>query len=671
MQSKKLKQSVIRNAFSRMKLAHQAKNPVFLLLFVLGCIALIIFLQQIFYQTDNIFLYGQMTFWLWMTVFFSSLAESISIGQNSDLILERIGSGGRLVKKLSSLVDITNYKKVRKDSIKSGNLILLQGGDEIPFDGEVVKGVSYINETDTTGALELKLKSPNKDNILVTGSIVEGSDWIVMKVSFSSHKSFFTRVTKLLRNINRQAMPSEMALQRLILGLSVLFISVIFVIWVLAGYVGLEMPIIYLIDLIVILLPTTISGLQRAIIFNGKTKLAAHNIIVQDQIAFDNAVDINIVLLDKTGTLTFGQREMIQFRTTSEGSKEDYFRYLYLSSIEDTQEGQSITSFAINNARLLNKEIKTDSYEYLPFSASNPISGCNYNNIEIRKGSLRAIAKYLGKTIQNLPEEIQDIANEIAKTHGTPLILTVNKRIFGVINLRDSFRKGIVQQISNIQEAGIPTIMVTGDNSITASYIAKKLGIKTFYADSTPEKKLELIRSFQEKGFVVAMCGDGVNDALALAQADIGYTFEDKSQVHSILSGNIIAKSYDLSGLLELKNECKKITVRRGALTVYSITSDLAKYFVIVPALFSTAFPALAKLNIMQFQSPESALLASVIFNALIIPCLTPLIFYDLKIEKNKTYLWRIILLCGFGGVISPFLFIKLIEFIIYRVGLI
>lgn len=673
MQTKKWKNhSIVRNAFCRMRSIYQDKNPIFFLVFILSCFSSIIFIKQIFFYTDNILLYGQITFWLWMTMFFSILAESIASDQSSNLTSEKMDNSAALVKKLNSLADIQTYKEVKRGSIKSGDLILLHSGDEVPFDGEVTSGISYVNETDTTGALEYKLKTPTKDSILVAGSVIEGNDWIIMKVSFASSKSFFTRAGKLLRNINRQAMPSEIALQKLILGLSILFITVIFVIWVISDYSGSPIPIIYLISLMVILLPTTISGLQKAIIYNGRAKIAAYDIIVQDQVAFDNAVNIDTVLLDKTGTLTIGQREMIEFKLISTTKKKDYFKYLYLSSMKDnTQEGKTIISFVTQNFQSLDKRVKSELYEHLPFSAFNPISGCNYDNIEIRKGSLGAIAKYLDRTIESMPEIVQIFVDEIAKTHGTPLLLTVDKEIVGVINLRDELREGIVEQIHNIQDAGITTMMVTGDNSITASYIAEKLGIKSFYADSTPEKKLELIRSLQEKGFVVAMCGDGVNDALALAQADIGYTFEDQGRVHSILSGNIIAKHYDLSGLLNLKNECKKITVRRGALTVYSITSDLAKYFVIVPALFTTAFPALSKLNIMQFHSLENALLASVIFNALIIPCLTPLIFYDLKIKQNKAYLWRIILLCGFAGITSPFLFIKLIELIIDKIGLI
>ena len=665
-------ESIIKKDFGFIGLISYIKNPLSLLLFVLCCSAFIIFLQQIFYHNDKTLLYGQITFWLWMTMFFSMFTEFAYSRKKFKFISEKITNNHTLVKKLDSLDNINDYQKVKKDSIKSGNLILLHSGKEIPFDGEVIKGMSYVNETDITGSLEHKLKSPDKDNILIAGSIVEGGDWIVMKVSFASNKSFFTRVGRLFRNINRQAMPSEVALQKLIIGLSILFANVIFVIWVIASYSGVEIPVIYLVALMVVLLPTTISTLQRVIIYNGVLKLAARNIIVQDQIAFDNAVDLDIVLLDKTGTLTVGQREMVNFTLTSKTDEKDYFRYLYLSSINDnTEEGKTITAFAIKNCKGLDTKINLELYHYLPFSASNPISGCNYNNMEIRKGSMQAIVKYLGKTIEVLPQEVQNIVKEVAKAHGTPLILTVNKKIIGIINLHDSFRKGVEKQIRSIENSGIATIMVTGDNTITASYIAKKLGIKNFYADCTPEKKLELIRSFQEKGLIVGMCGDGLNDALALAQADIGYTFEDRGYVHSILAGNIVAKHHNLRGIIELRNECKKITVKKGAITVYSITSDLAKYFIIVPALFTTVFPSLSKLNIMQFQSIDSVLLASVIFNGLIIPCLLPLISYNSKNVQNKTYLWRIILLCGFGGIVSPLLFIKLIEFIIYKAGLI
>ena len=676
--------SIIAIAFHRMPQIYRTKNLMFILLFILSCVSLFIFSKQIFYKTDNILLYGQITFWLWMTIFFSSFMEAIALARNEGFefqnkhtektTIERISNSEKVstIKKLKSVANLNNYNEISSSLIKNGNLILLQNGDEVPFDGEIIKGICYVNETDITGSLEHKLKTPAKDNILIAGSIVEGSDHIVMKVSFANTKSFFARAFKLLRNIDRQAMPSEMALQRLTLGLSILFVMVIFVIWVIADYSGLKIPVIYLISLIIILLPTAVSGLQRAVIYNGWANLSTLNITVQDQTAFDNAVDLNVVFLDKTGTLTIGKRKMVEFIPVSDISKEKYLRYLYLSSLKDnTQEGKTIVNFALNNTQVLNQRVNNKLYKPILFSASNPISGCDYDNVEIRKGGLKSIARYLGGNVKTLPEEIKNIATEIAKDHGTPMILTYNKKIIGIINLRDALRKGVTQQIQKIQGNGIITVMLTGDNHLTAAYIANKLGIGAYYANSTPEKKLALIRSFQQKGFVVAMCGDGVNDALALAQADIGYTFEDKGEVHSILAGNIIAKHHDLRGLLDLKDECRKITIQRSALTVYSITSDLAKYFVIVPALFTTAFPALSQLNIMHFRSLESVILSSVIFNALVIPLFAPLIFSKKIIEKRKRFLWHTILTYGLGGIISPFLFIKLIEIIIYNLGLV
>lgn len=677
--------SLAHKAFRQISTAYRTGNSLLLLVLLLSGSALFIFSEQIFYQTDKIWLYGQITFWLWMTVFFSSLIEKIAFDQipvrtSSNINLSKINNFYKdrlwLIKKLDSLKNPQDYRQVSKDSIRPGNLIILENGDEVPFDGKIIKGMCYVNETDISGSLEHKIKTPTKDPVLIAGSILECSNQIIMKVSFTNNKSFFTKAYRLLKRINRQAMPSEMALQRLALGLSLLFLAVIFVIWVIADYSGLKIPVIYLISLIVILLPTTVSGLQKAIIYNGWKQLAKYQITVHDQVAFDNAKDIDIILLDKTGTLTIGKRKMTQFQPVLAATKisdKDYIRYLYLSSFEDqTQEGRSISEFALAKDKLLNKKINPKLYKSLAFSAGNPISGCNYGQTEIRKGSLKAIAKYLGKTVKTLPQEVRDIAGTIAKNHGTPLLLAYNKQIIGVITLQDKFRKGIIGQIQKIQETGIITLMVTGDNILTSAHIANKLGISGYYADSTPEKKLALIRSFQKSGFVVAMCGDGVNDALALAQSDIGYTFEEKGkELHSILTGNIVAGRHDLSGLLDLKNECRKITIKRSALTVFSLTSDLANYFVIVPSLFSTAFPALSRLNVLQFNSLESVILASVIFNAIVIPCLAPIVFYDGNFVINKKFAWRTVLLYGISGIISPLFLIKLIELIILDLGLV
>lgn len=658
--------SVFATAFERMNPVSQKHNFIFLFVLLSSCIALALFLIEVFFNSGRMLLYGQITLWLWLTVFFSSLAESIVLVKHENLQVEKLKKKRTsLVKKIQSIGAIDDYKKVSSASIKSGDLLLLEGGDVIPFDGEVVHNASYVDEADITGSIEPKLKSQDGDNILIAGSVIEGSDWLVMRVSFAVHKSFFTRVSKALGTITRQSMPSEMALQRLITGLSVLFLTVVFTIAVISDYSGNRVPFIYLIELIVVLIPTTLSGLQSAIFYQGQGKLMRKNISIHDSMVFDNAVDINIVLLDKTGTLTLGERKMIEFFPLAEISPKEYCYYLYLSSLRDnTEEGESIVDFALKYYPQEDLKFSEANYEHLPFSAANPISGCNYLDGKIRKGGVKAICKYLGIGVKSLSEEIQEIINNIAKTQGTPLLLAYNSEIIGIINLEDKLRKSARKEIKQIQEAGIETIMVTGDNALTASYIASKLGIDKVYADSTPQKKLALIRALQQKGNVVAMCGDGVNDALALAQADVGYSFPSKSKSH-ISSGNVTSKHRNLAGLLLLKQECQKIIIKQGALTIYSITSDLAKYFIIVPAFFATSFPQLVKINFMGFYSLDTVILASVIFNAIIIPVLMPLIFFDKILIRSAKSLKSVIVLYGLTGFCLPFGMIKLLEIII------
>ena len=527
-----------------------------------------------------------------------------------------------------------------------------------------------MNETDITGDLDSKLKDSANNHVLTAGSIIQGSDSVVMKVSFAKKVSFFTRAAKRIKGINRESLPSELALQRLILGLSILFVSVIFAVWVIARYSGFNIPAIYLIDLVVILLPTTIAGLQHAIIIFGKAKLSKYGVIVHDLVSLDNVVAANVIILDKTGTLTVGRRQMTEFSLLAKLPEKDYLKYLLLSSLNDmTIEGVSIKEYALKKLST-HPKITESEYKYLPFSSSKPISGCNYKKLNVRKGSVSEICRYIGKREGRLSDSIKEVITLIAKSHGTPLLLAVNKEIIGVIHLRDRFRKGAQTQVERLHKQGVKIIMATGDNAQTSLYVAEKLGIETVYSDATPEKKLEIVQNLQEDGYIVAMCGDGINDSLALAQADIGFTFEGSGDVHPIMAGNIISKTHDLSALLELKNICKKMTVKRGSLTVFSLASDVAKYFVIVPALFTTAFPPLSVLNFMHFQSLESVVLASVMFNALVIFILTPVLFRGFSKPKSKYNLWVEIMLYGLGGLLSPFIFIKILEIFILSVGL-
>lgn len=657
----------------RMSPARLAENPMMFLVWVSALTATGICLREFYLENSEIVLYAQMTFWLWMTIYFSSLADVKAENMlPSDFGKQAKDLKTKLVKKIIDKSDFHKYKLVALDSINSGNLIHLTSGDEVPYDGEVVAGRSYVYESDLTGEIGDVLKSPKGDNILIAGSDLSGeNDWLVMKVSFARNKSFFANAINRLKNIRRHSMPSELALKRIILGLSILFISVIFAVAVIADYSGVPIPAIYLIDLVVILLPTTISGLQYSIITFSRARLAGMQITVQDDIALDNAVDIQVVLLDKTGTITIGMREMTEFTLFNNYYESKYLEYLFYSAMEDsTEEGKSIASYAKRNLKDKIESVTPSNYEFYPFSSSNPISGCNYDYKEIRKGSIAAICKYLKIRVSELPDEVKEVTKKIAAAHGTPVLFTVNKRIIGVIHLRDRFRKGVMKQIEQLKKEGMSIRMITGDNELTASYIAKKLGIDSYYADCTPEKKLSIVRDIQSQGYSVAMCGDGVNDALAMAQANIGFTFSENGRVHKMLSGNIISNNHNIFLLHDLRNICKKMTAKRGALTVFSLFSDIAKYFVIVPALFTTAFPPLSVLNFMQFSSMESVILASVMFNSVIIFILTPFVFHDSNWARSKKSLWRNIIIFGVGGIISPFIGIKLFETLITYVGL-
>ncbi len=660
------------NALRKMRLRYLLHTPMLAFIFVVACLATALLLKEINSPTGHVALYSQMVFWIWMTIFFSTLADSYAESKMVSRAPLNLHSKSMFVKKIASLKHLEHVKQIEYSKVRSGNLIILERGDVVPFDGVIVQGACYANETNVTGGLGNIPKSIDGDGILTAGSRIVGDQRIVMRVSFAKKISFFARARKILKNINRQSLPSEVALQRIILGLSVLFVSVIFTVWVIARYSGFTIPPIYLLDLIVILLPTTISGLQHAVILFGKVKLENSGIIINDHVALDSVVDVNIILMDKTGTLTVGKREMNDFSLISEKINEQKcMDYLLLASLHDvTVEGISVLGFAAKRSKLKKRDIDHAKYKYLPFSSSMPISGCDYDGIKIRKGGIGAIANYLNKEVKDLPEPVLRATKIIAVNHGTPILLVVNREIVGIVHLRDRLRKGVIKQLQKLHDDGVATALITGDNAFTAEYVAQRLGIKEIYTEATPEKKLQIVKNLQQKGYVVAMCGDGVNDSLALAQADIGFTFQTSEEMHSIMSGNVVSQNHDLSALVDLKNVCKKMTVRRGALTVFSLASDIAKYFVIVPALFTTAFPPLAVLNFMNFRSLESVVLASVMFNALVILVLTPVIFKDYNRLKSKYSLWTSILLYGAGGLISPFIFIKLIEIFIHWAGL-
>lgn len=669
---KKIPFSVIAlNAIKKIKPYAWLRNPMMEIVFVAACLALVLFLKELHMPTGHANLYAQMTFWIWATLFFSNISEAYA-DSKLDPRMSAYRNKRIKVKRIMDLAHPKKFKEVSLKAIRSGHLILLKNGDTVPFDGLIIKGSCCASETNITGSLDSIIKTKNDNNILAAGSVIENSDYIIMKVSFAPKISFLSRIKRTIKDIKHQSLPSELALQRLILGISALFLTVIFTVWVIARYSGFNIPLIYLVDLTVILLPTTIAGLQYAVITLGKARLFKSDIIVNNPNALDNAIDINMVLLDKTGTLTIGQRKMKEFHNLSKLSDDECMKLLFLSSLKDTTfEGQSIKSFAKKHGKIALEDINKKLHHNLHFSASNPISGCDYDNLEIRKGSLQAIANYLKMKEDELTQKATKLIASISEMHGTPLILTLNKKIIGVLHLSDQFRHGVISQINKLHEEGFEVAMITGDNSLTASYMAKKLGINKFYAEATPEKKLSIIKELQNKGYIVAMCGDGANDSPALAQADIGLELENEREIYqTISSSNLIARTSDLTSIINLKNICKRIATRRGSLTIFSLSSDITKYFIIVPALFTTAFPPLSVLNFMQFRSLEGVVLSSIMFNALTILILMPILVKDYRGTKPKTSPWINISIYGFGGLAFPFIGIKLLEIFIYNAGL-
>lgn len=659
--------AIIAQTISKMAFWKLISNPILALVWVIAFFSTIISSYQFYWQESDAATSFLMTFWLWMTIFFAKLAETLVEYKwlyRSNFCRNNFKES--VVRTTSSIDQLHEGKFVPRKKVKASDLILVYPGEIIPFDGILLKGRLHVNEVDHKGQLTMISKSADGDNLLTEGAVSEGDDIVVMQIKHHEHKSLITRLTRLLGAIERQALPSEIALQKIISGLTILFIMVIFTIAVIADYSGINMPVLYILDLIVVLLPTTISGLQQAIVTYGFGILEAKNIIIRDKMVLDKAVDVDVVVLDKTGTLTCGHREMIDFMLLENSFKNTINEILYYSAFnDDTIEGKTIKHFALHAMDHQAPAIDLTIYKFFPFTHYNNISGCDYHNYEIRKGSVNSVCAYLQIDKNDLPAYITSIVNNIATTHGTPMLLTVNKQIIGVIHLRDRVRKHFKKQIEKIQNSGIVTIMVTGDNDKTAGYIAKKLGLHAYHAEITPEKKLDFIRTLQAQGYTVAMYGDGINDAPALAQSDIGISFEG-SDKHAIDASNIIIKNHDISVILNIQNICHKMNIKRSSLTVFSLASDIAKYFVIVPALFTIAFPSLATLNFINFYSIKTVLLASLIFNALVILFLTPVVFKNTETEySNNSLLWFSMITYGISGILSPFIFIKIFDNII------
>ena len=618
---------------------------------------------------------GQIAGWLWFTVLFANFAEAIAEGrgkaQADSLRRTRTET---TAKKVSSPED-TLWTDTPASQLRKGDLVLCETGDTIPGDGDVIAGIATVDESAITGESAPVIRESGGDRSAVTGGTRIVSDRVVIRIAVDPGNSFLDRMIALVEGAKRQKTPNEIALTILLVGMTILFLLVVVTLPAFAAYSGTVIPPGFLIALLITLIPTTIGGLLSAIGIAGMDRLVRFNVIAKSGRAVEAAGDIDVLLLDKTGTITIGARQAAQFIPFAGVNERELAEAAFLASLADeTPEGKSIVALAKANFGL-SEDMLSGPREFIEFSAHTRLSGINLTqdgqNVAIRKGANDSMLALAGFTAQTAPKDITQNVEKIARDGGTPLLVGRNNRLLGVIHLKDIVKPGIRERFATLRSMGIRTVMVTGDNPLTAAAIAAEAGVDDFLAEATPERKLELIRSEQKGGRLVAMCGDGSNDAPALAQADVGVAMNTGTQA-AREAANMIDLDSDPTKLIEVVMIGKQLLMSRGALTTFSIANDVAKYFAIIPALFLTAYPAMGAINIMGLNNPNSAVLSAIIFNALIIIALIPLALKGVAYRpaSAQTLLRRNLLIYGLGGLLVPFIFIKAIDMLVTLLGL-
>ncbi|HUY69196.1 MAG TPA: potassium-transporting ATPase subunit KdpB [Alphaproteobacteria bacterium] len=651
------------NAIGKLDPRQLIRNPVMFTVGVAGFAATVIACEQGLH--DAAFAFSlQIALWLWFTVLFANFAEALAEGRGkAQADSMRRTKTETMAKKLATK-DGEDFKLVPAAQLRAGDLVLAETGDTIPGDGDVVKGIATVDESAITGESAPVIRESGGDRSAVTGGTRVVSDRVVIEIRVNPGESFLDRMIGLVEGAKRQKTPNEIALNILLIGLTLIFLIVCVTLQGMAAYSGKMVPVIDLIALFVTLIPTTIGGLLSAIGIAGMDRLVAFNVVAKSGRAVEAAGDIDVLLLDKTGTITLGNRMASEFLPVAGASEENLAEAAMLSSLTDeTPEGKSIVRLAEERFGWKAATRSTPDMEFIPFSATTRMSGVDAGGIAIRKGAPDAILKLTG---QQPGAAINRAIERVAKTGGTPLLVARNKQLLGVVHLKDIIKAGIRERFATLRRMGIRTVMITGDNALTAAAIAAEAGVDDFLAEASPEKKLELIRHEQADGKLIAMCGDGSNDAPALAQADVGVAMNTGTMA-AREAGNMIDLDSNPTKLIEVVMIGKQLLMSRGALTTFSIANDVAKYFAIIPALFLGIYPALGALNVMRLGSPQSAVLSAIIFNALILIALVPLALKGVKYRpaSASAILRRNLLLYGGGGLILPFIAIKAIDMIV------
>ncbi len=614
----------------------------------------------------------QITLWLWFTVLFANFAEAMAEGRGkaqADSLRK-----ARAETMAYRLLADGGTEEVPGSKLRTGDVVVVSAGEFIPGDGEVIEGVASVDESAITGESAPVIRESGGDRSAVTGGTRVLSDEIKVRITSNPGETFLDRMIALVEGAERQKTPNEIALNILLAGLTIIFLLAVVTLQPFAIYSGSPQTVFVLVSLLVCLIPTTIGGLLSAIGIAGMDRLIQHNVLAMSGRAVEAAGDVNTLLLDKTGTITLGNRQAVRFVPAPGITVQEMASAAQLSSLPDeTPEGRSIVVLAKEKYGLRGRELGQHDVQFVPFTAQTRMSGVNLDGFEIRKGAADAIAEYLAANGSLLPRELNTEVEQIARSGGTPLVVAEKSRgALGVIELKDIVKGGIRDRFAQLRAMGIRTIMITGDNPLTAAAIAREAGVDDFLAQATPKDKMDLIRREQGQGKLVAMTGDGTNDAPALAQADVGVAMNTGTQAAKE-AGNMVDLDSNPTKLIEVVEIGKQLLMTRGALTTFSIANDVAKYFAIIPAMFAGTFPVLNALNIMHLRTPQSAVLSAVIFNALIIVALIPLALRGVKYRAlgAAALLRNNLLLYGFGGIIVPFLGIKLIDMLITHVRLV
>jgi K+-transporting ATPase ATPase B chain len=641
------------------------KNPVMFVVEIGSVITSIYLFRDLIAKTNTLGFDLQITLWLWFTVLFANFAEAMAEGRGK--------AQADALRRAKSETTAVRYRadgqteEVPSSQLRSGDLCFIIAGGMIPGDGEVIEGVASVDESAITGESAPVIREAGGDRSAVTGGTRVLSDQIKVRITSNPGETFLDRMIALVEGAERQKTPNEIALNILLAGLTIIFLLAVVTLQPIAIYSTAPQTVFVLISLLVCLIPTTIGGLLSAIGIAGMDRLVQHNVLAMSGRAVEAAGDVNTLLLDKTGTITLGNRQASEFIPAPGVSKDQLADAAQLSSLPDeTPEGRSIVVLAKEMYGLRGRELSELQAEFVPFSAVTRMSGVNLDGRIIRKGSTDAIAAFLKENGGNLPDEVRTAVETVARSGGTPLVVAENRQALGVIHLKDIVKGGMKERFAQLRSMGIKTIMITGDNPLTAAAIAREAGVDDFLAEAKPKDKMDLIKREQAEGKLVAMTGDGTNDAPALAQADVGVAMNTGTQAAKE-AGNMVDLDSNPTKLIEIVEIGKQLLMTRGALTTFSIANDVAKYFAIIPAMFAGVFPVLNALNIMHLKTPQSAILSAVIFNALIIVGLIPLALRGVgyKAMSAEALLRRNLLIYGFGGLVAPFLGIKLIDIII------